>query len=85
MKAKIIKIGNSQGIMLSKQLLSQYNFENEVEVLPEQEGLFIKPIKEKPRHNWHKMFEEAILKNQQPEGELLEGFANEFDKNDWTW
>ncbi len=37
MKTKIIKIGNSQGILLSKQLLSQYNFQNEVEVLPEQE------------------------------------------------
>lgn len=85
MKTKIIKIGNSQGIMLSKQLLTQYNFGNEVEVLTEQEGIFIKPLNRKPRHNWDKMFEEAILKNQQPEGELLEGFANEFDKKEWTW
>jgi len=85
MKTKIIKIGNSQGILLPKPLISQYLFENEVEVFPVQEGIFIKPVNVKPRHNWNKMFEEAILKNEQPQGELLEGFANKSDKNEWTW
>lgn len=85
MRAKIIKIGNSRGIMLSKQLLSQYEFSNEVEIIFDQEGILIKPIKERPRQNWDKQFEEAKALGHEPEGELLGGFENDFDKNEWKW
>lgn len=85
MRVKIIKIGNSQGIMLSKQLLSQFNFEKEVEVVTSREGILIRPLKDKPRQNWEKQFEEAGSIGDEPDGELLEGFENEFDKNEWKW
>jgi len=84
-KTKIIKIGNSQGIMLSKQLLNQYEFVKEVEIIPNEEGILIAAIKEKPRQNWDKQFEEAKAAGHLPEGEMLEGFENDFDKNEWTW
>lgn len=85
MKTKIIKIGNSKGIMLSKHLLAQYNFENEVEVVNKQEGILLKPLKGKAREGWAEQFERAINSGQQPENEMLEGFSNDFDKNEWNW
>ena len=85
MRAKIIKIGNSKGIMLSKQLLNQYDFENEVELISNEEGILIKPLKNEPRQHWEKQFQEAKAMGDEPEGELLEGFENEFDKNEWKW
>lgn len=85
MRAKIIKIGNSKGIMLSKQLLNQYNLENEVELVANEEGILIMPLKNKPRQDWEKQFEEAKAMGAEPEGELLEGFENDFDKNEWKW
>ncbi len=85
MKTKIIKIGNSKGIMLSKQLINQYELESEVEVIPKKDGIFIRPIKSQPRANWEDQFKKAFEKGQRPEGELLEGFANEFDKTEWKW
>ncbi|MCW3108801.1 MAG: hypothetical protein JWQ09_3307 [Segetibacter sp.] len=85
MRVKIIKIGNSKGIMLSKQLLNQYAFEKEVEVVPNLEGILIKPVKNKPRQDWDKQFEEAKAKGDEADGELLEGFENDFDKNKWKW
>lgn len=85
MRSKIIKIGNSQAIMLSKQLLNQYEFSKEVEVIPNKEGILITAVKEKPRQNWDKQFEEAKALGHEPEEELLEGFENDFDKNEWKW
>jgi antitoxin MazE len=85
MKAKIIKIGNSQGIMLSKQLLQQYDFEKEVEIIPKKDGILLKAAKPHPRSGWREQFEQAFKEGHQPDGELLEGFSNEFDETEWTW
>lgn len=82
---KIIKIGNSRGIMLSKQLISQFNFEREAEIVTNDEGILIKPVKDQPRQSWEKQFEEAMSIEEEQEGELLEGFENEFDKTEWKW
>jgi len=43
MRAKIIEIGNSKGIVLSKQLLNHFNFGNEVELILDEEGILINP------------------------------------------
>ena len=85
MRVKIIKIGNSKGIMLSKQLLNHHNFENEVELISNEEGILIKPLKNNPRQDWEKQFEDAKAMGDVPEGELLEGFENDFDQNEWKW
>jgi antitoxin MazE len=85
MRTKIIKIGNSKGIMLSKQLINQYELGSEVEIIPEKDGIFIKPVRSQPRANWDDQFKMAMEKGQLPEGELLEGFDNEFDKTEWKW
>jgi len=85
MKTRIIKIGNSQGIILSRQLINQYDFENEVEILAQENGILLKPLKDKPRQKWTEQFENAKAQGDLPEKELLERFNNDFDKNDWTW
>jgi antitoxin MazE len=85
MKTKIIKIGNSRGIMLSKHLIHQYEFETEAEIIPKRDGILIRPSANFPRAGWEEQFEEAIKKGQQPEKEILEGFSNEFDNKEWTW
>ena len=85
MKTKIVKIGNSQGILLSKSIIKQYNFEGEVEVHPQAEGLYITPITKPARHDWEERFKKAIADGHQPETALLDGFENEFDKDEWQW
>lgn len=85
MKTKIIKIGNSRGIMLSKHLLTQYKFENEVNVINHEEGILLTSLKGRARHNWSEQFEDAINSGQSPESEMLGGFENEFDKLDGKW
>ena len=85
MRTKLRKIGNSKGITLSKSLLDQYQFEEEVEIVIQENGLLIMPVKAKPREEWEKQFRTAIKHGQKPDQALLETFSNQFDKEEWTW
>jgi len=85
MKTRLKKIGNSKGITLSKTLLEQYQFEDEVEVIPQENGLLIMPVKVRPREQWDEQFEKAKKEGYVPDKALLEGFKNSFDKKEWTW
>ena len=85
MRTKLRKIGNSKGITLSKSLLDQYQFEEEVEIVIQENGLLIMPVKAKPREEWEKQFRTAIKHGQKPDRAFLESFSNQFDKEEWTW
>jgi antitoxin MazE len=85
MRTKLRKIGNSKGITLSKSLLEQYQFEEEVEIVIQENGLLIMPVKAKPREEWEKQFKTAIKNGQKPDKAMLDGFSNQFDKEEWTW
>ena len=56
MKAKIIKIGNSKGLRLSKTILDKYNIKDKVEIILEKGQIVLRPI-DVPRQNWEVAFE----------------------------
>jgi len=83
--AKLITIGNSKGIRIPQPIIKQANLENsEIEFVVTQEGLLLKPIKNR-RAKWRKNIEEILAKNegQQDEG-IIEEFLNE-KFEDWQW
>jgi antitoxin MazE len=84
MEASIIKIGNSQGLIIPKSLLSKLGFNKRVNLEIGDGGLHVFPVKNKEtRHNWDKQFAFAIKTGHKPEN--VEYIENEFDKNEWTW
>ena len=85
MKTKLKKIGNSKGITLSKSLLEQYQFEDEVEIIAQEDGLLIMPAKAKHREKWEEQFKSAKKAGHRPDISLLGSFSNSFDKKEWTW
>lgn len=85
MKTRLKKIGNSKGITLSKSLLEQYQFEDEVEIIAQPDGLLITPAKAKNREKWEEQFIAAKKAGHSSGTDLLGSFSNSFDKNDWTW
>ncbi|NOT51756.1 MAG: AbrB/MazE/SpoVT family DNA-binding domain-containing protein [Chitinophagaceae bacterium] len=85
MKTKLKKIGNSKGITLSKSLLEQYQFEDEVEIIAQADGLLIMPAKARPREKWEEQFKAAKKAGHHPAAALLGSFSNSFDKKEWTW
>jgi antitoxin MazE len=86
MNTRLIRVGNSQGIVLPKKLLQQYHLAGEVDLQPTAEGLLIKPVVKTRRQGWDERFQQAIAQGQAPEGELLEGFPDEaFEETEWQW
>ncbi len=83
MKARIRKIGNSQGIILPKEIIEQCQFQDEVELRVSENKLIVEAPAQS-RSSW----EEAFIKaSAQDEGVLdnADLIENEFDKNEWEW
>ncbi len=83
----LIKIGNSQGVRIPKPIIKQARLEGaEIEFEVREEGLLLKPVRQKPRQNWQKQIEETLSKKrgQKDEG-FLEGFLNDEDLEEWEW
>lgn len=84
MKAKIITIGNSQGIRLPKPLLEESGIKGEVEVTVEDTSIVIRPVR-KPRAGWEAAFAKMAERG---DDALLDGDApslSSWDEKEWQW
>ena len=55
MEAKIVRIGNSKGLRLSKSILEKYDIKDKVELVLKNDHIVLKPITE-PRKGWTEQF-----------------------------
>lgn len=84
METKLVKIGNSFGIRLPKSLIQQYDLGDDIEIDPTEDGILIRSRK-KARIGWTEQLQLAIQNGHAPDGELLEGFSDEFTDKEWQW
>ncbi len=83
-RAKIIPIGNSQGIRLSKVLLKQSGLEQDVEIEVARNRLVIQPIPT-PREGWDEAFQAMAREgHDQPLDQDLTGHTS-WDEDEWEW
>ena len=57
MKTKIIRIGNSKGLRLSKTILKKYSIDESVELILKDDHIELRPIKN-PREGWDEQFKQ---------------------------
>ena len=62
MEISIIKIGNSKGFRLSKEILERYKIRDKVELIFEKGYIILKP-KKQPRQGWEKAFNQMHENN----------------------
>jgi antitoxin MazE len=62
MEISVIKIGNSKGIRLSKDILERYKIRDKVELIFEKGYIILKP-KMQPRKGWEKAFKQMHENN----------------------
>lgn len=67
MHLSIIKIGNSKGFRLSKDIIERYNIKDKVEIILEKGYFILKPVSQ-PRKGWEKAFKEM---NENGDDQLL--------------
>lgn len=75
----IIKIGNSQGIRIPKNLIKEAKLENtQIDLILTKNGLLLQPVKSKLRRGWDKPIQEKSI-------ELKNDFLNADLENIWEW
>jgi antitoxin MazE len=84
METKLIKIGNSFGVRIPKSMIKQYDLSEDIEIDPTENGILIKARK-KARAGWAEKLEEAVGAGHHPDDELLEGFTDDFENQEWQW
>ncbi|MGG7664950.1 AbrB/MazE/SpoVT family DNA-binding domain-containing protein [Dyadobacter sp. BHUBP1] len=86
MLTKIRRIGNSQGILLSKTMLDQVDIEEYVNVEIKGNAIMIFPATTNPREGWAEQFrlaaEDATVSDDE---NLMDDGPNAFDDSEWTW
>lgn len=81
MEASIIKIGNSKGLRLNKQILEQYHIKDKVELILEEDKIILKPI-EAPRKGWNEIFK-RMSKNGD-DNILIDDVFNDEEFDEWN-
>jgi antitoxin MazE len=84
MRAKIIKIGNSQGVRIPKLFLEQTQLGEEVEIEAQDVQIIIRPVTY-PRQGWDEAFQ-AMAEN--GDDHLLDDDLTgltQWDQEEWQW
>ena len=85
MQTRLIRIGNSQGIVLPKKLLQQYQLNDAIALRPTPEGLLLVPVVRTGRSGWAAQMQAAQAAGHEPEAALLEGFSDAGIDAEWQW
>jgi len=84
MRARIVRIGNSQGIRIPKIVLEQTRLKDEVELKIQDRGILISSP-EKPRAGWEEAFREMARRG---DDKLLDAplpSLTRWDEEEWEW
>jgi antitoxin MazE len=84
MRARVVKIGNSQGVRIPKPLLEQTGIIGDVELEVDQNQIIIRPVLN-PRAGWDDAF---IAMAEDNDDVLLDGEASlthSWDDQEWQW
>ncbi|MFY0652715.1 MAG: AbrB/MazE/SpoVT family DNA-binding domain-containing protein [Cyclobacteriaceae bacterium] len=81
MEASIIKIGNSKGLRLNKQILEQYHITDKVKLILEEDQIILKPI-EKPRNGWNEAFQN--MSKNGDDNILIDDVFNDEEFDEWN-
>ena len=81
-KTKLIKIGNSQGIRIPKNVAERLNLFDDIEIVIEEDHLEVRPSR-KPREGWADAFQDMAKHG---EDRLLdEHTPTAWDEEEWDW
>lgn len=72
MKIKLVKIGNSAGVRLPKNVIQECNFQDELDLIVQEKTVLLRASQE-DRTAWYELFKEGV--RQRPIR----------DKGEWEW
>lgn len=84
MHARIVKIGNSQGVRIPKALLAESGLSGEVDISVH-DGTLVIAAAGRPRQSWDEAFRQMAMRG---DDELLDGdvtTSGAFEAESWEW
>ena len=84
MKARVVKIGNSQGIRIPKPLLEQTGILDDVELEVKKNQIILRPVSN-PREDWDNMFKAMAEKGDDTHIIGDENISHSWDEEEWQW
>ncbi len=84
MRARIVKIGNSQGIRIPKPLLEQTGIMEDVELDVDKDQIIIRPVSN-PRAGWDDAFKAMADRGDDMIIDKAENISHSWDDNEWQW
>jgi len=84
MRARVIKIGNSQGLRIPKPILEQTGIMSDVEIEVEKNKIIIRPIKN-ARDGWDDAFK--VMGEKGDDEPIIddENISHSWDEKEWQW
>jgi len=82
MKAKLVKVGNSQGIRIPKPICEQCGLEDEIE-MDVRDGEIVIRSAHRPREGWDEAF--AAMAERGDDRLLVAESSTEWDAEEWEW
>ncbi|QEN04351.1 AbrB/MazE/SpoVT family DNA-binding domain-containing protein [Thiospirochaeta perfilievii] len=82
MQISVIPIGNSKGIRIPKNILTQLHIEDSVELEVHNKEILIKPIHKNVREGWTTAFKSMSVNN---EDDLLIPDNMDLEESEWEW
>ena len=84
MRARVIKIGNSQGLRIPKPILEQTGIMNDVEIEVEKNQIIIRPVKN-VRDGWDDAFK--VMRQTGDDEPIIEdeNISHSWDEKKWQW
>ena len=84
MRARIVKIGNSQGLRIPKIILEQTKLKDEVE-LKVQEHQIVISAPQRPRAGWEEAFREMAKRGDDKLLDAPLSSLTRWDEEEWEW
>jgi antitoxin MazE len=84
MRARVVKIGNSQGIRIPKPILEQTGIMEDVELEIDKNKIIIRPISN-PRDGWDFSFKTMTEKDDDVLIHGTENISHSWDEEEWQW
>ena len=84
MRARIIKIGNSQGLRIPKPLLEQTGIKDDVEIELDKNQIIIRPV-QNPREGWGSDFKKMAAEGDDAPIINDEDISHSWDEEEWQW
>ena len=84
MRARVIKIGNSQGLRIPKPILEQTGIMDDVEIEVEKNQIIIRPVKN-ARDGWDDAFK--VMGDKGDDEPIIddENISQSWDEEEWQW